>query len=81
MPYHSRMPETSVTLATPDGDMEAFFAAPDSADSAPGIVVAQEAFGVNGHVRNICRKLAKEGFAALAPELYHRDGRGLVFPY
>src|SRR3989442_7476484 len=41
----------------------------------------QEAFGVNDHIRNVCRRLAAAGYAALAPELYHRSGERITLPY
>lgn len=37
-----------------------------------GIVVIQEIFGVNNHIRNVCERLAKEGYTALAPALFDR---------
>ncbi|MCU1502249.1 MAG: putative hydrolase [Ilumatobacteraceae bacterium] len=39
-----------------------------------GVVVAQEAFGVNGHIVDICDRLAAEGWLAVAPHLFHRSG-------
>jgi carboxymethylenebutenolidase len=70
-----------ITVATEDGPMEAFVALPEEAGPRPAVVIAQEAFGVNDHIRDVCERFARAGFAALAPELYHRDGKGLVFGY
>src|SRR4051794_9714711 len=39
-----------------------------------GIVVIQEAFGVNDHIEDICRRLAAEGWLAVAPHFFHRTG-------
>jgi carboxymethylenebutenolidase len=39
-----------------------------------GIVVVQEAFGVNDHIEDVCRRLAAEGWLAVAPHLFHRSG-------
>ena len=39
-----------------------------------GVVVVQEAFGVNDHIEDICRRLADEGWLAVAPHLFHRSG-------
>ena len=39
-----------------------------------GIVVIQEAFGVNDHIEDVCRRLAAEGWLAVAPHLFHRSG-------
>jgi carboxymethylenebutenolidase len=43
-------------------------------DAKGGIVVIQEAFGVNDHIEDICRRLAAEGWLAVAPHLFHRNG-------
>src|SRR5262249_34077612 len=45
------------------------------------VVVAQEAFGVNDHIRDVSRRLAGQGYVAIAPEQYHRAGRGITIPY
>src|ERR1700692_4778726 len=39
-----------------------------------GIVVVQEAFGVNDHIEDVCRRFAAEGWLAVAPHLFHRTG-------
>jgi len=44
-----------------------------------GLVVIQEAFGVNTYVRSVCESFAAEGYAALAPALYDRQQRGAEF--
>ena len=45
-----------------------------------GALVIQEAFGVNGHIEDVTRRLAAEGWHALAPHLFHRTGDPVV-PY
>ncbi len=78
------MIEQRGTCTTPDGPMAFFAAFPDAAGAAapvPALVVVQEAFGVNDHVRDVCRRLAGIGYAALAPEIFHRDGAGIEVPY
>lgn len=65
--------ETSVP--TQGDNMPAFFARPRQAEGAlPVILVVQEIFGVHEHIRDICRRLAKAGYLAVAPELYFRQG-------
>ena len=39
-----------------------------------GVVVVQEAFGVNDHIEDVCRRFAEEGYLAVAPHLFHRSG-------
>jgi carboxymethylenebutenolidase len=53
-------------------DMQAFVARPASAAKAPGLMVFQEAFGVTAHIRDIAERCAREGYTAIAPELFHR---------
>lgn len=75
------MKERTVSIDTADGPMPAFEAAPDAAARAPALLVFQEAFGVNSHIKNVCRRFAEQGYVALAPELYHRNGPGRTFGY
>ncbi len=63
-----------VTLSVKDGHaMEAFVARPTEKGVRPGILVFQEAFGVNAHMRNVAGRFADLGFIAIAPELFHRS--------
>ena len=43
-------------------------------DAKGGVVVIQEIFGVNDHIEDVCRRLADEGWLAVAPHLFHRSG-------
>jgi len=45
-----------------------------AADPKGAVVVIQEAFGVNDHIEDVCRRFAAEGWLAVAPHLFHRDG-------
>ena len=55
--------------------IKAFLARPASSKSqAPGIIVIQEWWGVNEHIKEIAQRFAREGFVALAPDLYSRLG-------
>src|SRR5215471_14202062 len=69
--------ESTHTLATPDGPMECFDAVPD-ADPRGAVVVIQEAFGVNDHIRDVTRRFANAGYHATAPSLFHRAGGGFA---
>ncbi|HEY3203580.1 MAG TPA: dienelactone hydrolase family protein [Thermoanaerobaculia bacterium] len=75
------MDERTVSIPTPDGEMSGFFVVPRSPATRSAVVVAQEAFGVNDHIRDVCRRLAGDGHAALAPQLYHRTRRNVVIDY
>ena len=48
--------------------------------SPPVILVIQEIFGVHEYIRDVCRRLAKEGYMAIAPELYARQGEPELLP-
>lgn len=61
------------TVEVSDGtSMELYVAFPEKGTNHPVIIVIQEAFGVNSHIRNICERLCKEGYAVVSPDLYHR---------
>lgn len=63
-----------VQVPTPDGNMPAYRAQPAQGTNFPVILVVQEIFGVHEHIKDICRRLAKLGYQAIAPELYARQG-------
>ncbi len=48
-----------------------FLVRPDTEAAAPGVVVIQEWWGVDAHIRDITRRFATQGYVALAPDLYH----------
>ena len=52
--------------------MAAFVARPGGRGPHPGLIVFQEAFGVNSHIRSVTERFAEQGYVALAPELFHR---------
>jgi carboxymethylenebutenolidase len=56
-------------------NMPAYHARPKNAEGhLPVVIVVQEIFGVHEHIRDVCRRLALEGYLAVAPELYFRQG-------
>jgi len=56
------------------GEIPAYRAMPASGKSFPVVLVVQEIFGVHEHIRDVCRRLAKLGHLAAAPELFARQG-------
>jgi carboxymethylenebutenolidase len=70
-----------IDLATPDGPMRTYLARPASGKARAGIVVFQEAFGVNDHIRDVAGRFAGLGLIAVAPELFHRTSREFEAPY
>jgi carboxymethylenebutenolidase len=51
--------------------LEGYLARPSDGGTGPGVVVIQEWWGLNDHIRDVTRRFAREGFVALAPDLYH----------
>src|SRR5262249_35171300 len=68
-----------VTLTGTDGPMRLYAAHPDG-EARAGVVVIQEAFGVNDHIEDVTRRFADAGYLAVAPDLFHRAGGGTA-PY
>jgi carboxymethylenebutenolidase len=63
-----------VKIPVPDGETPAYRALPAEGGPFPVVLVVQEIFGVHEHIKDICRRLAKLGYLAVAPELYARQG-------
>ena len=72
-----------VTFPVADGtEMRAYVALPGSTGPVPGIILLQEVFGVNHHIRSVADRLAAAGYAVVAPELFHRTAApGLEIDY
>src|SRR5665648_89236 len=61
-----------ITFPANGGDAPGYLAEP-AARQGPGVVVLQEWWGLDGHIRSVCDRLAAAGFFALAPDLYRRE--------
>src|SRR5713101_6491945 len=73
---HSR-----VTLAGIDGTMPAVLCRPKRRGPYPGVLVLMEAFGLTPHIEEVTTRIAREGYVALAPDLYYRDLPNNKFGY
>ncbi len=71
---------STVQLNSSDGKMDASVAQPKGGGNYPGVVVIQEAFGVNDHIKKVTERIASEGYVAIAPDIYHREGERVI-PY
>jgi carboxymethylenebutenolidase len=70
-----------VTLKAADGhELSAYVARPEGEPIA-GLVVVQEVFGINAHIRSVADGYAKDGFLAVAPALFDRIERGVELAY
>lgn len=71
----------TVQIKSKGGTFSGFFAAPQGAAPVPGVVVIQEIFGVNSHMRDMCQRFANAGYAALAPDLFYHVQPGIELGY
>jgi len=63
-----------VKIPVSDAKIPAYRAMPDKGGPFPVVLVVQEIFGVHEHIKDLCRRLAKLGYFAVAPEMYARQG-------
>lgn len=71
-----------ISLTVPDEtSMYAYVAIPDQGKNLPALILLQEAFGVNHHIRNVAERLCKEGYAVIAPDLFHRTVNRIEIAY
>jgi carboxymethylenebutenolidase len=74
--------DSYIALKVSDGtEMRAYISRPSGVGKHPGIIVFQEAFGVNAYIRDVADRFAHEGYVAAAPEMYHRTGPGFEGDY
>lgn len=69
-----------VDIAAGDVSLPAFVAMPTRAGRFGVVLVIQEIFGVHEHIQDVCRRFAHEGYMAIAPELYVRQGDPSTLP-
>jgi carboxymethylenebutenolidase len=63
-----------VQIPVKDGKLPAYYARPAKGSNFPTILVNEELFGVNEYIQDVCRRFAKLGYMAVAPEIYARQG-------
>ena len=64
----------AVKIPVTGGEIPAYRAAPLKGQNFPVVLVIQEIFGVHEHIQDVCRRFAKLGYLAIAPELFVRQG-------
>ncbi len=69
------------TIEVDGKPMKAYLAAPEAEGSYPAVLVWMEIFGVNDHIQDVARRIAAEGYVALAPDYYHRIAPEINLPY
>jgi carboxymethylenebutenolidase len=74
--------DKKTTLQVSDGStMDAYISIPEGPGPFPAIMIFQEAYGVNNHIRKVADRFAQEGYVAIAPELFHRTAVGFEALY
>jgi len=77
-----RIDEAEDVVTTPDGPMAAFACAPaGDGTRRAAVLLVMEAFGLTDHIRDVARRIAREGYVVLAPDLYHREAGRRTFGY
>lgn len=73
----------NITISVQDSnEMGAYVVTPEGKGPFPAVILWQEAFGVNEHIRDVAHRLAGLGYLTIAPELFHRSADpGQVFDY
>jgi len=64
-----------------DVEVDTYLAQPTDTGTYPGIIVVQEVFGVNDHIKDVTRRIANEGYIAAAPAIYQRQAPGFAVGY
>ncbi|MDJ0702534.1 MAG: dienelactone hydrolase family protein [Leptolyngbyaceae cyanobacterium MO_188.B28] len=72
---------SSVELTNQAFKLPAYLAEPTETGIFPAVIVLQEIFGVNAHIRDVTERFAKIGYVAIAPALYHRQAPGFEVGY
>lgn len=70
-----------ISIESQDSKISAFLAMPEGSGRFPGIIVLQEIFGVNSHIRAVTERIAKLGYVAIAPALFDRIAPGFEVGY
>ena len=67
----------TINVSAADGEQFKAYVAKPAQGSGPGLLVIQEIFGVNQHIRDVCDRYAEEGYVAIAPDMFWRMEPGV----
>jgi len=70
-----------VEVQASDGAMPVYLATPQGEGPFPGVIVVMEAFGLNHHIKDVCERIAREGYVVASPDLYYRSPGERVCAY
>ncbi|MGK7943090.1 MAG: dienelactone hydrolase family protein [Microcystaceae cyanobacterium] len=71
----------TVTIPNEDVIIDAYLATPETEGEWPAIIVIQEIFGVNDHIKDVTQRIAEQGYVAIAPAIYQRQIKGFETGY
>ncbi len=74
------MADRNIRIDVDGTEVPAYLALPEGSGPRPGMLVIEEIFGVNDQIRDVCRRFASEGYAAISVEHFHRETEPLT-PY
>jgi carboxymethylenebutenolidase len=78
---HSLIRARRVQIPNGDLKIDAYLAEPATTGTFPAVIVIQEIFGVNSHIREVAERFAREGYVAIAPAIYQRTAPGFEVGY
>lgn len=61
-------------VTTKDGQMGVYVARPKDNVKRPALLLFQEIFGVNDHIKDVCQRFARQGYIVFAPDVFYREG-------
>lgn len=70
-----------IKIPNQDLAIDAYLAQPDDSGSYPAVIVIQEIFGVNDHIKDVTERIAQQGYIAVAPAIYQRQAPGFAVGY
>ncbi len=76
-----RTEKVQIAVTGGEAPMTGYLAAPESGGPHPAVLVIEEIFGVNAHIRDVTERVAREGYVALAPDVHHRVSGGAELKY
>ena len=77
----SEITTQDIKVNSGDVQIDAHLAQPAAEGTYPGVIVIQEVFGVNSHIKDVSQRFAKEGYIAIAPAIYQRQAPGFAVGY
>jgi len=76
-----RTEKVQIPVAGAEAPMPAYLAVPEGKGPFPAVIVIEEIFGINAHIRDVTERIAREGYLAIAPDVHHRVAAGVELAY